>query len=193
MREEKIEQLLASAEDTLGIGCVEAERGLLRALAQDVLETREKLHELERDLQRQVCADATLARLAAVVGETTGAVLVAAQGVPQNYPDAASYLKSLGLNLKERSSGKHKGQLKITKRGPGVSRYYLYYAVLRWLNNDPVIQSWYQRKVQRDGGLKGKAIVALMRKFSKALWYVAQGAPFEPRKLFNIQGLERAA
>jgi transposase len=99
----------------------------------------------------------------------------------------------MGLNLKERSSGKHKGQLKITKRGPGVARYYLYYAVLRWINKDPVIQSWYQRKVQRDGGLKGKAIVALMRKFAKALWYVAQGAPFDPRKLVNIQGLEIAA
>ena len=192
LREEKIERLLASAGDTLGIRCIEAERRLLQTLAQDVLDTRKKLHELERDLQRQVCADATLARMAAVVGEITSAVLVAALGVPQNYADVASYLKSLGLNLKERSSGKHKGQLKITKRGPGVARFYLYYAVLRWLN-DPVIKSWYQRKVQRDGGMKGKAIVALMRKFSKALWYVAQGAPFEPRKLFNIQALEIAA
>ncbi len=192
LREEKIERLLASAGDTLGVRCIEHERHLLRTLAQDVLETREKLHELERELQRQVCADATLARMAAVVGETSSAVLVAALGVPQNYADVASYLKSLGLNLKERSSGKHKGQLKITKRGPGVARFYLYYAALRWLN-DPVIQSWYQRKVQRDGGIKGKAIVALMRKLAKALWYVAQGAPFEPRKLFNIQGLEIAA
>lgn len=193
LRDERIEQLLASAEHTLGLPCVEAERHLLQALAQDLLDTREKLHGLERDLQRQVSADATLVCMAAVVGETSSTVLVAAQGVPQNYPDATSYLKSMGLNLKERSSGKHKGQLKITKRGPGVARYYLYYAVLRWINKDPVIQSWYQRKVQRDGGLKGKAIVALMRKFAKALWYVAQGAPFDPRKLFNIQGLEVTA
>ncbi len=192
LRPEKIEQLLASAEHTLGLPCIGAERRLLQALAQDLLETREKRRALEQDLEGQVGADTTLERLAAVVGQTTSAVLVATQGVPQNYPDATSYVKSLGLNLKERSSGKHKGQLKITKRGPGIARYYLYYAVLRWLHSEPVIQAWYQRKVQRDGGLKGKAIVALMRKFSKALWYVARGAPFEPRKLFNIRGLESA-
>ena len=193
LREEKIEQLLASAEDTIGVPCVQAERRLLQALAQHLLESREKLHQLERELHQQVRADETLGRMATVVGETSSAVLVAAQGRPQDYPDAASYLKSLGLNLKERSSGKHQGQLKITKRGPGVARFYLYYAVLRWIYNDPVIQSWYRRKVQRNGGFKGKAIVALMRKFAKALWYVAQGAPFDPRKLVNLQGLEVAS
>ena len=193
LRDEKIEQLLTSAEHTLGMPCVEAERRLLQVLAQDLLETREKLHGIERDLQRQVCADATLGYMATVVGEISSSVLVAAQGVPQSYPDTASYLKSMGLNLKERSSGKHRGQLKITKRGPGVARYYLYYAALRWIYKDPVVQSWYRRKVQRDGGLKGKAIVAVMRKIGKALWYVAQGAPFEPRKLFNVQDLDIAA
>ncbi len=35
-------------------------------------------------------------------------------GTPVDYPNPHSYLKALGLNLKERSSGKHKGQLKIT-------------------------------------------------------------------------------
>jgi transposase len=190
LRDEKIEQLLASAEHTLGMPCVEAERRLLQALAQHLLETREKRHGLERDLQQQVRGDATLSRMAAVVGKTTSAVLVSAQGWPQDYPDAASYLKSLGLNLKERSSGKHQGQLKITKRGPGVARFYLYYAVLRWITHDPVIQRWYQRKVQRDGGLKAKACVALMRKFAKALWHVARGAPFDPCKLVNLQALE---
>jgi len=193
LREEKIELLLGSAEHTLGVPCVQAERRLLQELAQHLLETREKRHELERELQQQVHTDETLERMATVVGETSSAVLMAAQGRPQDYPDAASYLKSLGLNLKERSSGKHQGQLKITKRGPGVARFYLYYAVLRWIYNDPVIQSWYRRKVQRNGGFKGKAIVALMRKFAKALWYVAQGAPFDPRKLLNVQDLEVAS
>ena len=190
---EKIEDVLASAEHTLGMPCVEAERCLLQALAQDLLDTREKLHGVERDLLGQVAADVTLARMAALVGKTTSAVLVAVQGAPQDYPNAASLLKSLGLNLKEHSSGKHKGKLKIAKRGPGVARYYLYFASLRWIHNDPVVQRWYRRKVQRDGGLKGKAIVAVMRKLVKGLWYVAQGAPFDPRKLFNCRELETTA
>jgi transposase len=60
-------------------------------------------------------------------------VLGATVGTPVDYPNPHSYLKALGLNLKERSSGKHKGQLKITKRGPGEARKYLYFAALRWL------------------------------------------------------------
>ena len=116
-------------------------------------------------------------------------MLVSTQGRPQDYPDAGSYLKSLGLNLKERSSGKFQGQLKITKRGPGIARLYLYFAALRWLYRDPIIQAWYQRKVARDGGHKGKAIVAIMRKLAKALWYVAQGVAFDSRKLFNLKAL----
>ncbi len=41
--------------------------------------------------------------------------------------------------------------------------------------------------------LKGKAIVAIMRKLVKALWYVAQGATFDSRKLFNLKALAMAA
>jgi hypothetical protein len=55
---------------------------------------------------------------------------------------------------------------------------------------DPIAQLWYQRKVRRDGGRKGKAIVAIMRKLAKSLWYVARGESFEPQRLFNIRALK---
>jgi transposase len=131
--------------------------------------------------------------MATVVGKTTSVVLGATVGTPVDYPNPHSYLKALGLNLKERSSGKHKGQLKITKRGPGEARKYLYFAALRWLYRDRVIGAWYQNKIKRDGNRKGKAIVAIMRKLVLALWYVAQGEVFDSRKLFNTQALGLAA
>lgn len=193
LAEEKIAAVLASAEQTVGLPCLAAERALLQRLAEDLSETRQALHSLERQVQQQVVDNPTLQRMATVVGKTTSAVLAAAQGVPQDYPSAASYLKSLGLNLKERSSGKHKGQLKITKRGPGIARHYLHFAAMRWVYHDPIVQKWYQAKVQRDGGLTGKAMIAVVRKLTKALWYVARGEPFDPRKLFNLKQLELAA
>jgi transposase len=193
LRREKIEAVLEAARQTLGMPCLEAERVLLQTLAQDMLDNHRAIQQAEQALAAQVNADATLSQLASVVGKTTAAVLVSTQGQPQDYPDAGSYLKSLGLNLKERSSGKFQGHLKITKRGPGIARLYLYFAALRWLYLDPIIQAWYQRKVARDGGLKGKAIVAIMRKLAKALWHVAQGATFDSRKLFNLKALAMAA
>ena len=158
-----------------------------------MLDTHQALRQVERVLEGEVQADPALERMASVVGKTTTAVLSGSLGPPQSYPDAASYLKSAGLNLKERSSGSYPGQLKITKRGPSVARRYLYPAALRWMVRDPQVQDWYQRKVQRDGGLKGKAIIALMRKLTKALWHVARGEHFDAAKLFHREAPAVAA
>ncbi len=91
-------------------------------------------------------------------------MLAATQGTPLDYPDPPSDLKALGLNLKERSSGKHQGPLNITKRGPAKARRSLYFTALRWSYKEAVIGAWYRNKVKRDGNRKGKAIIAIMRK-----------------------------
>jgi hypothetical protein len=76
-------------------------------------------------------------------------------GHPRDYPSTRAYLKGYGLNLKEKSSGKQKGQLSITKRGPGRARQYLWLAVFRWLQKDAVARAWYAEKIKRDGGPAG--------------------------------------
>jgi transposase len=99
----------------------------------------------------------------------------------------------LGLNLKERSSGKHQGRLMITKRGSGRARKYLYLAALRLVREDPVVKLWYAAKVRRDGGKKMRALVAIMRKLALALWHVAQGKPFNSSRLFDAARLLKVA
>ncbi|MCP3886700.1 MAG: IS110 family transposase [Propionibacteriaceae bacterium] len=188
---ETIEQLLACAQDTLGVPCTAGERHLLRVLAEELLRTHRQIKRIEAQIDQEVHQDALLTRLAAVTGKTTSLVLEAALGSPLDYPNPHSYLKAMGLNLKERSSGKHKGQLKITKRGPGIVRKYQYFTALRWLYQDPVIALWYRNKVRRDGDRKGKAIVAVMRKLALSLWYVARGEVFDSRKLFNVRAFGR--
>ena len=185
LSEATIEALLDSAAQTVGMGCVAAERALVQCLAQDLLDTQRQVHALERVIQAHVAGDAALERIGAVIGAVSAAVLWASQGDLRDYPDAGSFLKSCGLNLKERSSGTHKGQLKLTKRGPGVVRFYLYYAALRLLAREPRVQRWYTAKLARPGAVKGKCIVALMRKLAKALWHVARGARFDVEQLFD--------
>lgn len=186
---EKIQRVLDSTQDTLGVPCTEGERHLLQVLAGELLRTHQQLHQLEQQIAREVHDDTVLTRIAAVTGKTTSLVLEAALGSPLDYPNPGSYLKAMGLNLKERSSGKHKGQLKITKRGPSIVRKYHYFTALRWLYQDPVIALWYRNKVRRDGHLKGKAIVAVMRKLALSLWHIARGEVFDSRKLFNVRSL----
>jgi transposase len=198
LSEEKIEQVLRSARTTLGVPCLRHEEQWLRVLGQELERTREALHQAARASipqqgQAWVEADACARRLATVVGRVTAAVLMAKQGSPLSYPSAASYLKGLRLNLKEKSSGKHRGQLKLTKRGPALSRKYLYWAALRLLAQDPRAQAWYRRKRERNGHAGPRGVVALMRKLAKALWHVAQGQAFDSSKLFNPAELQSAA
>jgi transposase len=181
----KIEALLRSAGHTLGMPCILEERELLRWQATAVIETHAELRRVEKLIVQAVAHDSALASLRTVVGPVTSAVLLAAQGSPLSYPDADSYCKGLGLNLTERSSGKHKGRLKITKRGPAVARFYLYFAALRLIANEAVVAKWFQAKTARPGALKGKQVVELMRKLAKALWHHAHGRLFQAEKLFN--------
>jgi hypothetical protein len=101
----------------------------------------------------------------------------------------AAYLKAMGLNLKEKSSGTLKGQLKLTKRGSSRVRQYLWLAVYRWIQKDAIANQWYERKKQRDGGRSSRAAVALMRKLAKALFHVGRGAVFDSSKLFDVRRL----
>jgi transposase len=135
-------------------------------------------------LEATVKADTGLSKLTCVIGLITTAVLLSCRLDPRNFINARSFQKALGLNLKEKSSGRDIGRLKITKRGCSIVRRYLYFAALRLINNDPVVKAWYQQKV--DARAKNKTIIALMRKLAKALWYVARGERFDATKLLSV-------
>jgi len=187
---DKIEQLLARAGQTLGVPCLAEDIETLQWLARRLLERHAEIQALERMIERQVGDHPILEQTGQVVGKVTSAVLWSTQGDPRDYPDAASYCKGLGLNLKEHSSGKHKGQWKITKRGPSLARFYLYFAALRLIARDPQVKRWFQAKTQRPGAVKLKTVVELMRKLAKGLWHLAQGETFDSAKLFNLKAVE---
>jgi transposase len=180
----RIEAILESARTTLGMPCLAEENAQLRALGSDLLAVHKELQQLTNALQAQVAEDDTLTPMAAVIGAVSSAVLHAHLGAPSAYPSAQSYLKALGLNLKEHSSGKHQGRLKITKRGAPEVRYYLYFAALRLIAQQPLVARWFRAKSQRPGACKGKLIVELMRRLAKGLWHQGQGQVFAVDKLF---------
>ncbi len=190
----KVEAVLASAHGSLGMPQLEEERELIMRIAQEARRAQKLSKELRSRIERLSSSEGATQELAPVIGKTTAAVLVAALGDPRNYHSATSYMKSTGLNLKEKSSGKMKGALHITKRGPGLVRLYLYLAVLRLIRHDQVVRAWYAKKVKRQAGLaKSKAVVAIMRKLVLALWYVARGEPFDSTRLFDTTRLNLTA
>jgi len=188
LKAEKKASVLESARTTTGVVPLEVEVEALKWLAVEMQRTASMLKEA-RETVEALCKDEPFEQLSEVVGKVTSAVLVAVVGDPRDFPSASHFVKAIGLNLRINQSGKKKGQLTITKRGSGTVRQYLFLAALRWVQRDTVAKAWYEKKVVRDGGLKMKAVVALMRKLAKALFWVARGEAFDSEKLFNTKRL----
>ncbi|MEM7585929.1 MAG: transposase [Acidobacteriota bacterium] len=188
-----IDRVLSSSQETLGVAMLASECEALQALAGEARRLQQCVRRAREQVEALSQGDAELQHLAPVVGKVTAVVLMLHNGRLSAYRNARSFEKALGLNLKIRQSGKYSGQLKLTKRGPGVGRQYLYLASLRLIKDDPLARAWYEAKLQRDpGGSKKKALVAVMRKLARALWWVAQGAPFTTEKLFDARRLKMA-
>jgi transposase len=190
LKAEKVDRVLATARTTIGQPQTPGERKLVQTLAVEARRNQKEARAAVQEIERLTEQEGSVHEMRPVVGKKTAAVIVAVAGDPRIYGSAAAFVKSLGLNLKEHSSGETKGGLHITKRGPGIVRMMLYMAVLRMIQTDQVVRGWYAKKVGRMGGeLKTKAIVAIMRKLAGALWHVAKGSKFDARKLFDADRL----
>lgn len=180
---EKIAQVLASAQSTVGVRMAAADVDFVQRCAREALNTQREIDRVRSSLEKQAAQHPGVERVGQVVGLVTACVLAVTVGDPRNYSCGPAYRKALGLNLKERSSGKHQGQLKITKRGPSLARRWLYFAALRRVQ-DPAVRPWYESKKRRCQDRGGKAVVGVMRKLALAIYAVAQGATFDPARLF---------
>ena len=188
LRQEAIEGVIESAQQTMGVPMIEAEVEMIRQIAAEVVRSMQESRKAYRRVARLIMDHDSGRLMVKPIGIKATASIVAAGMDPVHYEEPTSLVKALGLNLKERSSGKYKGELKITKRGPGICRFYLYLAVLRLIVWEPELKKWYDAKVLRDGGkVKNKAIIALMRKVVRALWHVARGAEFDASLLVRQQ------
>ncbi len=184
LSKEKIELVISSAVRTLGQPCIEAERVYLQSLAEEMNHSRLKEKRAKKALEKIIKSDPELNEMGELIGLVTTAVLLSRHLDPRKFYCARALQKAMGLNLKEKSSGRHIGQLKITKRGSSIARRYLYYAALRLIKNNSIIKFWYEKRAKPRA--KKKTVIALMRKLAKALWYVARGEKFDARKLISI-------
>lgn len=184
LKPEKLERLLASARTTVGVRMTEAEEELMRRFAGEACDAQKAIDRSKRILEQAAEGNEALQRMARAVGRATACVLFVTLGDPREYSCGAAYRKALGLNLRERSSGKHQGHLKITKRGPSLARRWLYFSALRAIQTAPV-KAWHERKKARDQGRGGKGAVAVMRKLALAVYAVAKhNTNYDPERLF---------
>lgn len=103
------------------------------------------------------------------IGPVTTAGLIGEVGDFTKYSTIAEVMKLAGLDLYEVSSGKHRGKLRISKRGRPLMRKLLYFAALNTVRKGGTMHEWYQRALGR-GMKKTKALVAVSRKLLRVIF-----------------------
>jgi transposase len=107
------------------------------------------------------------------VGLITVAGLIGEVGDFRQYKTSAEITKLAGLDLFEVSSGKHKGQRRISKRGRPLMRKLLYFAAINAVKSTGTMHRPYTRMLER-GMPKIKALVAISRKLLRVMYALAR-------------------
>jgi transposase len=97
------------------------------------------------------------------LAEVTVAGLIGEVADFNKFDTISEVMKLAGLDLYEISSGKHRGQRRISKRGRPLMRKLLFFAAINAVKSKGIMHQKYQQMLGR-GMLKMKALVAIARK-----------------------------
>jgi transposase len=183
LKSKKTGQLLQAAQETRGVVQNQQDLERMKHYAASALEAYRQTQYARNMLGRLGRDNPVIARQAQAVGMATACVLWVLLGDPRDYPCAEAYRKAMGFNLKEHSSGKQQGRLRISRRGPSLVRRWLYFAAMRMVQH-PDVRRWYEAKKSKDNG-SGRALIGVARKLALALHAIAvYDEPFAPWRLF---------
>ena len=167
----KAAQLLAAAARSIGKSDTnDAARQEILHLLYFYEETRRVLNEMQQKLETLLEQVPFIEQLRSVhgLGTIPLAALLGCAGDLRHYAHGRQLLRRAGLNLAERTSGKHKGQIKLSKRGDSMLRKYLYMAMLNLVNQNADFKYWHTRN-QLKGMKKMASIMKLIGKLARML------------------------
>jgi len=101
-------------------------------------------------------------------------------------------LKFSGLDLFEISSGRHKGQRRISKRGRPFMRKLLFFAAINTVRKGGIMHEYYQGCLAR-GMLKMKALTAVSRKLLGVIFALVRDHSVYIENYAVEHGLNKAA
>jgi transposase len=181
----KAKELIELARRSVGDPvALEEDKWELRHLLDEYDRVRQIIDEADELIQKVLpeipCADLVMSVGASI--PATAAIL-AFGGDLSNLAHGNQLLRKAGLNLAERSSGKYKGQIKITKRGNSLLRKHLYFTVYHLLSHNRAFQALHAHNLQVKRMSKMQSIMKLIGKLARMLVAMArEGQPFSPDK-----------
>jgi transposase len=163
---------------------LEEDKWELRHLIEEYERIRRIIDEADKMIEKILpeipCSDLVLSVGASV--PATAAIL-AFGGDLRNLSHGNQLLRKAGLNLAERSSGKYKGQIKLTKRGNSLLRKHLYFTVFHQLSFNEAFQALHAHNTEVKRMTKMQSMMKLIGKLARMLVAMArEGQTFSKDK-----------
>lgn len=194
--EDQARRLLRGANNSLGtregtssilmeiayiLSQIEATNSFIDRLEKGVEEHLEKIPYAKRLLKMKGIGPITVGGIIGEVADFT------------RFGRQSEIIKLAGLDLYERSSGKHKGRHRISKRGRFLLRKILYFGALNTVRKGGIFHDYYQRLLKK-GKEKPKALIAVARKLLKVIFAIVRdGTCYIENHKPNSVYLEKAA
>jgi transposase len=176
-------RLLNCAANSIGNRrAIEEARRDLRRLLDQYEAISSMLEEMEEEVGQLLSEipQAKLLRSLNGLGTIPIGAILGLAGDLRHYRHGRQLLRRAGLNLAERTSGKYKGQVKLSKRGDSTLRKHLYLAMLNLVQHHPDFKRWHERNL-RKGMKKMASIFKLMGKLARmVVGMVRHGETYRP-------------
>jgi transposase len=176
LSQDRIKELFESAEQSIGIH--EGKDSLLMEIKHLVCVIEDKsrfIDHLENQMAhhlKQIPYSHCILSIKGI-GLITVAGLIGEVGDFKKFNTISEMMKLAGLDLFEISSGKHKGMLRISKRGRSLMRKLLYFAAINVVKSQGIMHESYQQMLDR-GMPKMKALIAIARKLLGLIFALAR-------------------
>ncbi|NLM08104.1 MAG: IS110 family transposase [Clostridiales Family XIII bacterium] len=187
----KAERLVKAASESIGrtAGSEVAEAALQNILTQYELIDRQK-QETEMLMQELLLKVPNASKLMDIkgIGMVTAAVIVSEIGDIRRFRDPRQIQKMAGLNLRENSSGKHKGKTTISKRGRKRLREGLFRAMITMLATNQEFRVLHRRNLTRENNplTKMESVIALCGKLIRVIFAIlTKGNDYDAKKMLD--------
>ena len=180
LKQQRAEQLVNAAQNSIGVS--EGKRSILlevEYLISQIGADNRFIKNLEKqmgDYLEKIPYSYSLLSIKGI-GRVTVAGLIGEVGDFKKFNTISEIMKLAGLDLYEISSGKHKGQRRISKRGRSLIRKLLFFASINAVKSNGIMHEPYQEMLAR-GMPKMKALIAISRKLLRIAFALARDDTF---------------
>lgn len=195
LKRKRAEEIFNAAQISIGVS--EGKRGILleiEYLISQIGTDNKFISDLEKQMEEYLTKIPYSRSILSIKGVSivTVAGLIGEVGDFRKFNTISEIMKLAGLDLYEISSGRHKGQHRISKRGRSLIRKLLFFAAINAVKSKGIMHEPYQLMLDR-GMLKMKALTAISRKLLGLIFALVRDNTVYEENYNNIHHFKLAA